>query len=142
MASYVSLPVRSLLFLHNDDTRVRLLCGRLHQRHRYIALSPLSCQRSRLTCVYARSREKGYQGIQGHRRRFSGVPTRGHRAQGSERHTASPGEDETTEDSVTHINAIRGMALVCQLPLRDFTVKLKNYESTLGPFTRDRFGRW
>lgn len=42
---------------------------------------------------------------------------------------------EPTEDNVTHINAIRGMAFACQLPLRDFMVKLENYESTLGPFT-------
>ena len=41
---------------------------------------------------------------------------------------------EPTEDKVTHINAIRGMALACQLPLRDFMVRLEKYESTLGPF--------
>ena len=43
-----------------------------------------------------------------------------------------------TEDNVTHINAIRGMALACQLPLRDFMVKLEKYESTLGPFADKR----
>ena len=41
---------------------------------------------------------------------------------------------QPNEDNVTHINAIRGMALACQLPLRDFMVKLEKYESTLGPF--------
>lgn len=41
---------------------------------------------------------------------------------------------EPTEDNVTHLNASRGMALACQLPLRDFMVKLEKYESTLGPF--------
>ena len=45
---------------------------------------------------------------------------------------------EPTEDNVTHINAIRGMALACQLPLRDFMVKLERYESTLGPFVDKR----
>lgn len=43
-----------------------------------------------------------------------------------------------TEDNVTHINAIRGMALACQLPLRDFMAKLEKYESTLGPFADKR----
>lgn len=45
---------------------------------------------------------------------------------------------EPTEDNVTHINAIRGMALACQLPLRDFMDKLEEYESTLGPFADRR----
>ena len=31
------------------------------------------------------------------------------------------------------------MALACQLPLRDFLIKLEKYESTLGPWT-DRSG--
>ena len=41
---------------------------------------------------------------------------------------------QPTENNVTQVNAIRGMALACQLPLRDFMVKLEKYESTLGPF--------
>ena len=45
---------------------------------------------------------------------------------------------QPTDDNVTHINAIRGMALACQLPLRDFMVKLEKYESTLGPFADKR----
>lgn len=30
------------------------------------------------------------------------------------------------------------MALACQLPLRDFMVKLERYESTLGPFADNK----
>ena len=41
---------------------------------------------------------------------------------------------EPTEDNARHVNAIRGMALACQLPLRDFMVKLEKYEASLGPF--------
>ena len=40
---------------------------------------------------------------------------------------------EPTEDNLSHVNAIRGMALACQLPLRDFLAKLEKYESSLGP---------
>ncbi|KAL6713499.1 hypothetical protein ACLMJK_008964 [Lecanora helva] len=42
---------------------------------------------------------------------------------------------EPTEDNLSHVNAIRGMALACQLPLRDFMEKLGKYESTLGPWS-------
>lgn len=42
---------------------------------------------------------------------------------------------EPTEDNLSHVNAIRGMALACQLPLRDFMVKLARYEKSLGPWT-------
>ena len=45
---------------------------------------------------------------------------------------------QPTEDNVTHINTIRGMALACQLPLRDFMVRLEKYESTLGPLADKR----
>lgn len=45
---------------------------------------------------------------------------------------------QPTEDNATYINAIRGMALASQLPLRDFMVKLERYESTLGPFADKR----
>lgn len=41
---------------------------------------------------------------------------------------------EPTEDNVNHVNAIRGMALACQLPLREFLAKLEKYESSMGPF--------
>ena len=46
---------------------------------------------------------------------------------------------EPTEDNLSHVNAIRGMALTCQLPLRDFMTKLEKYESSLGPWV-DRTG--
>lgn len=41
---------------------------------------------------------------------------------------------EPTEDNVSHVNAVRGMALACQLPLREFMTKLERYESSLGPW--------
>ena len=41
---------------------------------------------------------------------------------------------EPTEDNLSHVNAIRGMALACQLPLRDFLTKLERFESSLGPW--------
>jgi len=40
---------------------------------------------------------------------------------------------EPTEENASHVNAIRGMALACQMPLRDFLVKLEEYELSLGP---------
>jgi hypothetical protein len=48
---------------------------------------------------------------------------------------------EPTEDNIRHVNAIRGMALACQLPLRDFMVKIEKYEASLGPWSeRTSFG--
>ena len=48
---------------------------------------------------------------------------------------------EPTEDNANHVNAVRGMALACQLPLRDFMVKIEKYESSLGPWSeRTAFG--
>ena len=41
---------------------------------------------------------------------------------------------EPTEDNWSHVNAIRGMALACQLPLREFLTKLEKYEPSLGPW--------
>lgn len=56
---------------------------------------------------------------------------------------------EPTEDNVSHVNAIRGMALACKLPLQDFMTKLEKYESSLGPWvnrksfqTAGRKARW
>lgn len=43
---------------------------------------------------------------------------------------------EPSEDNIGHVNAIRYMALTCQLPLRDFMGKLEEYESSLGPWDR------
>ena len=46
-----------------------------------------------------------------------------------------------TDDSLNHVNAIRGMALACQLPLRDFMTKLDKYEASIGPWeSRSSFG--
>jgi hypothetical protein len=42
---------------------------------------------------------------------------------------------EPTEENASHVNAIRGMALACQLLLRDFLSKLEKYEASLGPFS-------
>ncbi|KAF2464136.1 uncharacterized protein BDR25DRAFT_243095 [Lindgomyces ingoldianus] len=38
------------------------------------------------------------------------------------------------ESNALHVNAIRGMALSCQLPLRQFLKRLQSYERSLGPF--------
>ncbi|KAL8858791.1 MAG: hypothetical protein Q9178_004708 [Gyalolechia marmorata] len=43
---------------------------------------------------------------------------------------------EPTEDNVGHVNAIRGMALACQIPLQEFMTKLDRYENSLGPWAR------
>ncbi len=40
----------------------------------------------------------------------------------------------TLRDNIGHVNAIRGMAFACQLPLRDFQTKLEAYEASLGPW--------
>ena len=45
---------------------------------------------------------------------------------------------EPTEDNIGHVNAIRGMALACRLPLQDFMVKLEDYELSLGPWAERR----
>ena len=42
---------------------------------------------------------------------------------------------EPSEGDAEHINAIRGMALACHLPLRDFLIKLEKYEASLSPFS-------
>ncbi|KAL8837526.1 MAG: hypothetical protein Q9170_002485 [Blastenia crenularia] len=41
---------------------------------------------------------------------------------------------EPTEDNVGHVNAIRGMALACKIPLQEFMKKLETYEESLGPW--------
>ncbi|EXJ78744.1 hypothetical protein A1O1_09146 [Capronia coronata CBS 617.96] len=40
---------------------------------------------------------------------------------------------EPTESNVNQVNAIRGMALACRLPLQEFLTKLQRYEAQLGP---------
>ena len=42
---------------------------------------------------------------------------------------------EPTEDNLSHVNAIRGMALACQLPLRDFLGEIEKYEASLGAWS-------
>lgn len=41
---------------------------------------------------------------------------------------------EPTDDNAGHINAIRGMALACRLPLLDFMTKLETFDTSLGPW--------
>ena len=48
---------------------------------------------------------------------------------------------EPNEGNERHINAIRGMALACQLPLRDFLTKVEKYEASLGPFSSPQWYR-
>ncbi|KAL8718286.1 MAG: hypothetical protein Q9225_004564, partial [Loekoesia sp. 1 TL-2023] len=42
---------------------------------------------------------------------------------------------EPTEDNVNQINAIRGMALACQIPLKNFLTKIEQYDVSMSPFT-------
>jgi len=48
---------------------------------------------------------------------------------------------EPTEGNFDQVNAIRAMALACQLPLRDFMEKLEKYENALGPFAEQTLFR-
>ncbi|KAL8671359.1 MAG: hypothetical protein Q9168_004141 [Polycauliona sp. 1 TL-2023] len=41
---------------------------------------------------------------------------------------------EPTEDNAGYVNAIRGMALACKIPLQEFMAKLDKYEASLGPW--------
>jgi len=43
---------------------------------------------------------------------------------------------EPSESNINHVNAIRGMALTCQLPLQEFLSNIEKYEKTMGPFAR------
>ena len=45
---------------------------------------------------------------------------------------------EPTEDNVNQVNAIRCMALACQIPLQSFLAKIERYNTSLSPHT-DRF---
>lgn len=45
---------------------------------------------------------------------------------------------EPTDDNFAHVNAIRALALACQLPLQEFMAKLEKYEIALGPFAERR----
>jgi hypothetical protein len=46
---------------------------------------------------------------------------------------------EPNESNINHVNAIRGMALACRLPLQEFLSKIEQYEKTLGPWARNSF---
>ncbi|KAL8893605.1 MAG: hypothetical protein Q9192_005105 [Flavoplaca navasiana] len=41
---------------------------------------------------------------------------------------------QPTQDNAGQVNAIRGMALACKVPLQDFMTKLDKYEESLGPW--------
>lgn len=41
---------------------------------------------------------------------------------------------EPNEHNVNHINAIRGMALACQIPLQHFLTKIERYNTSMSPF--------
>ncbi|KAF2822663.1 hypothetical protein CC86DRAFT_81187 [Ophiobolus disseminans] len=49
------------------------------------------------------------------------------------------------ESNVAHVNAIRGMALTCRMPLQEFLEKIEKFERTMGTFSiagaRSAFGR-
>jgi hypothetical protein len=43
---------------------------------------------------------------------------------------------QPSASNANHVNAIRGMAFACQLPLQEFLSKLQAYEASLGPFSQ------
>lgn len=43
---------------------------------------------------------------------------------------------QPSASNADHVNAIRGMAFACQLPLQEFLSKLRTYEASLGPFSQ------
>ncbi|KAE9380662.1 hypothetical protein N431DRAFT_134541 [Stipitochalara longipes BDJ] len=43
---------------------------------------------------------------------------------------------EPNESNINHVNAIRGMALTCQLPLQEFLSSLTQYENAMGPWAK------
>ena len=40
---------------------------------------------------------------------------------------------EPTDDNASHVNAVRAMALACQLPLREFLDRIESFEPSMGP---------
>lgn len=46
---------------------------------------------------------------------------------------------EPNASNIEHVDAIRGLALSCQIPVQEFLVKLKAYESALGPVPTRKF---
>ena len=47
---------------------------------------------------------------------------------------------EPTQSNLNHVNAIRGMALTCQIPLQEFLQKIQIYERSLGSFSTSNRG--
>lgn len=45
---------------------------------------------------------------------------------------------EPTQSNANHVKAIRGMALSCQMPLRQFLESIQTYEASLGAFASRR----
>lgn len=45
---------------------------------------------------------------------------------------------QPTGSDASHIDAIRGVALACQIPLQDFLQKIAKFEASMGPFSRER----
>jgi hypothetical protein len=46
---------------------------------------------------------------------------------------------EPSENNIHHVNAIRGMALACQFPLREFLAKIQRDEPSLGALAGKSF---
>lgn len=47
---------------------------------------------------------------------------------------------QPTASNVDHVNAIRGMALTCRIPLQEFLERIQRYETSLGPYSVHRRG--
>jgi hypothetical protein len=45
---------------------------------------------------------------------------------------------EPTKSNINHVNAIRGIALACQFPLREFLSNLEEYEKTMARLLESR----
>lgn len=43
---------------------------------------------------------------------------------------------QPTEDNISHLDAIRCLALTCQIPLNAFLQRLQKFEQRLGPFAK------
>jgi hypothetical protein len=43
---------------------------------------------------------------------------------------------QPSTSNAAHVNAVRGMAFACQLPLQEFLSKIHAYEASLGPLSR------
>ena len=138
MVSWVSAPVCSLSLPRNNDTRVWLLGGGLYQRHRYDSVKSVSVMDMADVCPLkglVKKVSKALKETGGATAEYQLVVIELKSLKSILRHLETL---QPTKDNVIHVNAIRGMALACQLPLRDFMVKLEEYESTMGPFADKR----